>query len=112
MQALILRRDVSPSSMAFQIESTNHCPSGLAPRWSWWIRGIHGSTRYGVVGTDEHGMGLYLFKHHATQAPEREPLVSAELFRLPGEVSRAEALTALSQALTKLGWNESVLRPA
>ncbi|MBS1210543.1 MAG: hypothetical protein H6R19_2941 [Proteobacteria bacterium] len=112
MQTLAYTEMPPSPLMAFQIESTNHCPSGLAPRWTWWIRGIHGSTRYGIVGTDEEGMGLYLFKHHATQAPEREPLVSAEFFRLPGEVSRAEALAALSQALTKLGWNEPALRPA
>jgi len=98
--------------MAFQIESTNHCPSGLAPRWSWWIRGIHGSRRYGIVGTDEYGMGLYLFKHHATQAPEREPLISAEQFKLPGSVSRAEAISMLTKALITLGWHEAELETA
>ncbi|MDP5240383.1 hypothetical protein Q9Q94_12645 [Uliginosibacterium sp. 31-16] len=96
--------------MSFQIESTSHCPSGLAPRWSWWIRGIHGSRRYGIVGTDEQGYGLYLFNHHANHAPNREALVSTTEFSLSGNVSRAEAITRLTQALITLGWQQPGLQ--
>lgn len=96
--------------MGFQIESITYCPSGLAPRWTWWIRGVHGSRHYGIVGTDEQGFGLYLFKHHPTRAPEREPLLCAERFSLTEKVSRAEALQKISQALDTLGWHQPRLQ--
>lgn len=93
--------------MAFHIESTNFCPSGQAPRWSWWIRGVHGSNRYGVIGTDEEGEGLYLFIHRGSQPPERQPLLDPSQFSLAGKQCRREALQQISRALSSLGWHQS-----
>jgi hypothetical protein len=92
--------------MAFNIESTNYCPNGQAPRWSWWIRGVRGSARYGVVGTDEEGDGLYLFIHRGQQPPERQPLLGPEQFSLAGNSCRIEAIQQISRALSSLGWNQ------
>ncbi|MDO6385832.1 hypothetical protein [Uliginosibacterium sp. 31-12] len=93
--------------MPFHIESTSYCANGQAPRWSWWIRGVHGSSRYGIVGTDEDGDGLYLFIHRGNQAPERQPLLGPEQFSLAGKSCRTEALHQVSHALKTLGWNQT-----
>lgn len=92
--------------MAFHIESSNFCPSGQAPRWSWWIRGVHGGNRYGVIGTDESGEGLYLYIHRGNQAPERQALLAPTEFSLAASKCRAEALQHVSRALSILGWHK------
>ena len=97
--------------MTFQIESTTYCPSGSAPRWTWWIRGIAGTARYGVVGTDEQGCGLYLYEAHGDHTPDRVLLLDASNFNLLEEISKAEATGRLTAALSQLGWGpvESVV---
>ena len=100
------RRSRHPIVMMFEIESTSFCPSGLAPRWTWWIRGIAGSTRYGVVGTDEQGRGLYLYEYRGDAGPARSALLPANRFNLCGELAKPEATRQLVAALAQLGWDK------
>lgn len=90
--------------MTYKIESTTYCANGLAPRWTWWIHGVAGTPRFGVVGTDEHGNGLFLFQHHGDGKPHSEQLLDAAQFSLPLHISKAEAIARLTQALMSLGW--------
>jgi hypothetical protein len=91
-------------NMAFQIESTTFCPNGLAPRWTWWIHGIKDSRRFGVVGTDEQGRGLYLFRHDAKRKLEPEQLLGPDRFSMPPDLSKMEASRRLRAVLESLGW--------
>lgn len=90
--------------MGFHIESTSYCPSGAAPRWTWWIKGIRGSSRYEFLGTDEHGAGLYLFRFTGDCAPLREELLDRYRFTIPVATSKADARERLIVALEELGW--------
>jgi len=69
--------------MGFQVESSSYCPSGVAPRWTWLIRGIRGNSRYEYLGTDEQGSGLYLFRFVGDKAPIREELLDRYHFTIP-----------------------------
>lgn len=89
----------------FEIESTSHCQSGYSPRWSWWIRGIAGTQRYGVVGTDESGLGLYLYSYTTQRTQTREQLLPPERFTLVDDMPRAQANERVSSALAELGWH-------
>lgn len=89
--------------MTFQIESTMFCPNGMAPRWTWWIHGVKNSRRFGLVGTDEQGRGLYLFQHDPHHGPEQ--LLNHDAFSLPLDLSKAEAAHRLTTALHALGWD-------
>lgn len=91
-------------TQGFEIESTSFCQTGFSPRWSWWIRGIAGTQRYGIVGTDEQGMGLYLYAYNAAREQTREPLLPAERFTLTEEVPRTLANEMVTQALIEIGW--------
>lgn len=91
--------------MGFQIESTSYCPSGVAPRWTWWIKGIRGNNRYEFLGTDEQGAGLYLFRFVGDQAPVREELIDRVGFAIPAAISKADAGKRLAEALARLGWH-------
>lgn len=91
--------------MSIHIESTHFCSNGRAPRWSWWIRGVHGTNRYGVLGTDEEGEGLYLLIHRGNRPPEHLPLLGAEQFSLANNNCRAEANRKIRKALHALGWH-------
>jgi hypothetical protein len=91
--------------MDFHIESTSFCPSGIAPRWTWWIKGIRGEARYEVLGTDEHGAGLYLFRFAGDRSPEREELIDRVRFVIPNTTSKADAGERLAAALEQIGWN-------
>lgn len=90
--------------MTFQIESTTFCPHAFAPRWSWWIRGIAGTSRYGIVGTDEQGKGLYLYHARGDQMPSRTALRNESDFCIAENTSKAEATNKLLAALFELGW--------
>lgn len=90
--------------MCFRIQSTSFCASGLAPRWTWWVRGVNGSQRYGVIGTDESGNGLYVFIHRGNDAPERQELLGKQAFSLGSSRDRKLATDQLIAALTQLGW--------
>lgn len=94
--------------MAFQIESTTFCANGMAPRWTWWLHGIRDSRRFGVVGTDEHGKGLYLYRHDARQKLEPEELLPPDAFSMPLDLSKVEAARRLRMALESLGWDSQV----
>lgn len=87
---------------SLQIESASHCPSGVAPRWTWWIKGWLGQPRYDVIGTNEHGAGLYLFRANGDHAPIREELLAPQGFHIPGDVSQTEALHYLRDQLAQL----------
>jgi len=89
--------------MGFKIESTSFCPSGVVPRWTWWIRGIYGKDRYELLGTDEHGTGLYLFRFDGDRAPIREQLLDQDCFKIAASLSKTEASAKLSEALLQLG---------
>lgn len=89
--------------MVFQIESSTYCPSGLAPRWTWWVKGVQGSTRYGVLGTNEQGTGLYLYRFEGDRAPIREELIACHSFMVTTS-SRADAQAQLATAVRQLGW--------
>jgi hypothetical protein len=91
--------------MAFEIETTSYCENGISPRWVWWIRGIAGTQRFGLVGTDEQGRGLFLYEHDGDKQPRREVLVSADLFGLPPNCSKALANETLRLTLAGLGWH-------
>ncbi|HEX5126310.1 MAG TPA: hypothetical protein VFW00_06190 [Rhodocyclaceae bacterium] len=91
--------------MPFKIESTTYCPNGIAPRWTWWIHGIAGTQRYGVVGTDEQGHGLYLYEAHGDHIPDKVLLLTAGDFSLPDNTPKEEAALRLTTALVALGWN-------
>lgn len=91
--------------MAFEIETTSYCENGISPRWVWWIRGIQGTQRFGLVGTDEQGRGLFLYEHEGDKQPRREVLISAELFELPANCSKADANETLRLTLAELGWH-------
>lgn len=90
----------------FCIESVSLCKNGRAPRWTWWIRGVHGSPRYGILGTDEQGHGLYHFLPQGNAAPRRAQLLPADAFSLPLEASREETVQKLQKALIELGWHK------
>lgn len=92
----------------FSIEATSFCRDGHWPRWSWWIRGIGNSARYGVVGTDEDGRGLYLYSFAADRSSRREPLLPPDAFALADGVARRHANDIVVEALVGLGWG----RPA
>ncbi|MFT4173264.1 MAG: hypothetical protein QM639_11940 [Rhodocyclaceae bacterium] len=94
--------------MTFEIESMSFCPSGIAPRWTWWIRGIAGTPRYGIVGTDEDGGGLYLYEYQGDGTPERAELLTPHAFSLAGTIAKHEATRLVIHALHQLGWG----RPA
>lgn len=93
-------------NMCLHIESTSYCPSGVAPRWTWWIRGFQGSERYEVLGTDEYGMGLYLFRFNGDKPPLREELLNHQRFSLPALTSKQDALNLLTSTLVRQGWTE------
>ena len=88
--------------MVFEIESSSYCPSGLAPRWTWWVKGVQGSTRYGVLGTNEQGAGLYLYRYEGDHA-RREELIASSRF-LVVTASRSDAQALLVDAVRELGW--------
>ncbi|WP_018609756.1 hypothetical protein [Uliginosibacterium gangwonense] len=92
--------------MCLQIESTSYCPSGVAPRWTWWIRGFQGSERYVVLGTDEYGTGLYLFRFNGDTPPVREELLNRQRFSLSAVISKKDALDLLQDTLLQQGWAE------
>lgn len=91
-------------NQGFEIESTSYCQTGFSPRWSWWIRGIAGTARYGIVGTDEYGTGLYLYGYDSAHQQTRELLLPAERFSLTEEVPRTMANEMVTRALTDIGW--------
>ncbi|MEC5399700.1 hypothetical protein [Uliginosibacterium sp. H1] len=97
-------------SNVYLIESVGHCPSGVAPRWTWWLRGVDEAGRYGIVGTDEEGRGLYIFRHAGDRAPEREQLAGPGDFSIPGGCSTQEASSMMAQLLETIGWGS--LAPA
>ena len=90
--------------MIYEIESTSFCPNGLLPRWTWWIRGIAGTGRYGIVGTDEAGEGLYLYIYSGDEKPTRSMLLDSTSFSLSEQRHKSEALQQLTSALHDLGW--------
>ncbi len=90
----------------FRIESVSLCKNGRAPRWTWWIRGIHGSPRYGILGTDEQGRGLYHFLPQGNAAPKRTQLLPSDAFSLSLDASREETVQKLRKALIELGWHK------
>lgn len=90
--------------MAFEIETTSYCENGISPRWVWWIRGVASTQRFGLVGTDEQGRGLFLYEHDGDKQPRREVLVSCELFELPANCSKPQANETLRLTLASLGW--------
>lgn len=94
----------SPKHMDFHIESTSFCPSGIAPRWTWWIKGARGEARYELLGTDEQGAGLYLFRFAGDRSPEREELIDRVRFSIPAVISKADASERLAAALDQIGW--------
>lgn len=94
----------------YLIENTSFCPSGLAPRWTWWLRGIARTQRYGIVGTDEQGRGLYLFRADGDRSPERELLVDPAAFEVPADSREADACRMLAAALEALGWGSPMAR--
>lgn len=93
--------------MAFEIETTSYCENGISPRWVWWVRGIGGTPRFGLVGTDEYGKGLFLYEHEGDRQPRRETLVSPEHFAMPHACSKSEANDTLRRQLALLGWTPS-----
>lgn len=88
----------------FSIEATSHCQDGRWPRWSWWIRGVENSSRYGVVGTDENGHGLYLYSFRADRSAVRQELIPATAFSLPDGTTRQQANAVIMEILQRLGW--------
>lgn len=94
--------------MAFEIETTSHCENGISPRWVWWIKGVEGTDRFGLVGTDEHGRGLFIYEHDGDRQPRREELLSASQFSIPHEFSKRDANEALRLTLADLGWHKAV----
>lgn len=90
--------------MQFHIESTTYCDNGMSPRWTWWLQGIARTQRFGLVGTDEDGRGLYIFRHVGDRAPERIRLLGPDAFGMPGGISKNEACLRLAQVLEGLGW--------
>lgn len=88
----------------FSIEATSHCQDGHWPRWSWWIRGIANSSRYGMVGTDESGHGLYLYTFRADRSVERQELIPSAKLSVPDALTRQQANVILVDSLTALGW--------
>ncbi|HSD36677.1 MAG TPA: hypothetical protein VLC92_04160 [Rhodocyclaceae bacterium] len=91
--------------MAFEIETTSYCENGISPRWVWWIRGIASTQRFGLVGTDEYGRGLFLYEHDGDKQPRREVLVAADLFDLPPNCDKTQANETLRLTLASLGWH-------
>lgn len=98
--------------MAFEIETTSYCENGISPRWVWWVRGIAGSQRFGLLGTDEQGRGLFLYEHEGDKQPRREQLIAGEEFCLHGISSKTEANERLQAGLVTLGWLNTVSKPA
>ncbi|GAB4056740.1 hypothetical protein [Uliginosibacterium sediminicola] len=90
--------------MTFEIETTSHCENGISPRWIWWIRGIAGTPRFGLVGTDEQGQGLYIYEHDGDRQPRREPLPGCERFSVPLDFSKSHANALLIEHLVQIGW--------
>ncbi|MDQ8022817.1 MAG: hypothetical protein REI94_13345 [Moraxellaceae bacterium] len=90
--------------MLFHIESATYCDNGMSPRWSWWLQGIARTQRFGILGTDEDGRGLYLFRHAGDREPERIRLLGPEAFAMPGGISKREACLRLVPVLQGLGW--------
>lgn len=89
---------------AFSIEATSHCLDGRWPRWSWWIRGIYNSGRYGVVGTDETGRGLFLYSFRGDHSSERQALLAPDAFTMGDDLSRTQANAIITHTLLELGW--------
>lgn len=89
---------------AFSIEATSHCQDGRWPRWSWWIRGIDNSSRYGVVGTDEAGRGLFLYSFRSDRSAERQALLDQETFVMRDDLTRLQANAIITHTLIDLGW--------
>ena len=96
-------------SPKYLIENSSFCPSGLAPRWTWWLHGIACTQRYGVVGTDEQGRGLYLFRAAGDRSPERETLLDPQVFHVPADSLEDEARRMMTAALETLGWGLPVM---
>jgi hypothetical protein len=94
--------------MSFEIETTSYCENGISPRWVWWVRGIAGTQRFGLLGTDEHGKGLFLYEHEGDRQPRREILISPEKFAMPADCSKTQANDTLREQLATLGWSRPV----
>src|SRR5688500_5753169 len=90
--------------MKFEIVSVSFCPNGHAPQWTWWIRGIAGTLRYGVLGTDDEGSGLYEYEYRGDQSPQRKLLLDDSHFSIPANISKEDATHLLKLALVALGW--------
>jgi len=88
----------------FFIEATSHCRDGKLPRWSFWVRGTGGSTRQGMIGTDEKGFGLYLYTNGDTSPGGRRLLMTPDSVSMPDSMSRLEANALAAKLLHRLGW--------
>jgi hypothetical protein len=91
------------------IAATSHCRNGKQPRWSFLVQGFGGQGRHGMLGTDEHGRGLYLYASQPGSTPARRELVAPERLSLPDSLSRHQANDAVMTLMGTLSRSDSQL---
>lgn len=91
---------------AFVIQATSHCRSGKLPRWSFLIQGVGGNSRQGMVGTDAHGHGLYLYASPTGDLSVRTQLIAAAMLSLPDSLNRQQANDEVMKLLGRVNWND------